>query len=729
MGIVLFSCAAHARTMFPRKPSSDERVPWKITAKSLSYDEKNHIYTASGDVLITRTNQTLSAQEATYDQITGIAHVSGDVRLQTGEDVLTGEKGTFNLKNQTGTIEKGRLFLKENHYYITGDTMEKVGADSYVVKRCRLTTCDGDRPAWSITGKEVKVTIEGYGEVKDASFRVHQWPVLFMPYMVFPAKTKRQTGFLLPSLGYSSRNGYEMELPFFWAISDQTDATFYEHYLSRRGYMQGLEFRYTEGAKSNGAFLLDVLQDQIKQKDMDDLDELKISPFKRNNQTRYWLRGRGDQTLPLGVTARLDLDLVSDQDYLREFGSNLAGNDARPDLADTSGRPMEGIYSPTRRSALRLSRDEENYSLQFLSTYHEVPQHPTNDQTPQPLAGLDYMLMPMSVSRWPVFFNMDSNYEYVERETGATGHRISLSPEVRSPWRLLDGYIQAEPSLKYTLNDYRLDNSAGAYNANTVRGAMDGSFTLSTDLERTYNAGWGSVKKLKHRIWPVLTYEYRVPQGNEKQDPWFDPIDQESKLNRLSLSLQNFLDARLEDQKGKVTYREWVNLNISQGYDFERPDGQPVGEKEGSLTPLTASMVVTPFPDLDLRGSGQWDHYQHGITSANLSLDLKVPRVGGRKDFYHLEYLYQKDVTRSLGLEWDLYLAYGFSAGINLTRDLMANHSVYTRYWMGYESQCWGARLYLQTNDSGTQIMLGFNLLGLGGLGPKERQGLSPLTR
>lgn len=730
IGIALFSCPAHARALFPKRssPPGNEKIPWKITANSLSYDEKNGIYTAKGDVLITRMDQSLSAQEAIYNQITGIANVSGNVRLQTGGDVLTGERGTFDLKKQTGMIGKGRLFLKANHYYITGYKMEKVGEDSYVVKRCRLTTCDGDHPAWSITGKEVKVTLEGYGQVKDATFRVRQWPMLWLPYMIFPAKTKRQTGLLLPNLGYSSLNGYELEVPFFWAISDQTDATFYEHYLSRRGYMQGLEFRYTGGTQSEGVFLFDVLQDEIKKKDMDDLDELKISPFKRNNQTRYWFRGRVDQNLPLGVTARLDLDLVSDQDYLREFESNLLGNSARPDLADTSKRPVEGDYSPTRRSALRLSRDGENYSLQFLSSYHEVPQHPSNDETPQPLAGLDYMLMPTSVSSWPIFFSMNSNYDYIWRDTGPTGHMISLSPEVRSPWRLLDGYLQAEPSLRYTLNDCRLDNSADAYDPNTVKGAMDGTFTLSTDLERTYDAGWGTVKELRHRIWPVLTYEYRLPQGNEDQDPWFDPIDQEGKINRLSLALENFLDARLQNRKGNVSYRQWATLNISQGYNFERPEDQLVPESNGSLTPLTADMVVTPFPDLDLRGNGQWDHYLHQISEASVSIDVKVPRAGDRKDYYHLDYLYQKDISRSLGFEWDMNLAYGFSAGVNLRKNLMVNHSIYSRYWLGYESQCWGARLYFQSDDSGTRVMLGFNLLGLGGVGPKVRRGLSPLT-
>jgi len=41
--------------------------------------------------------------------------------------------------------------------------MEKTGPNTYVVKGCHMTTCEGDKPDWSITGSEVEITVEGYG--------------------------------------------------------------------------------------------------------------------------------------------------------------------------------------------------------------------------------------------------------------------------------------------------------------------------------------------------------------------------------------------------------------------------------------------------------------------------------------------------------------------------------------------------------------------------------------
>ena len=103
------------------------------------------------------------------------------------------------------------------------------------------------------------MTIEGYGQVWHPSFRVKNFPVLYFPYMIFPAKTKRQSGLLMPDPGYSTRDGLTLNLPFFWAISDNTDATFNEYYMSRRGLMQGAEFRYALSPFSKGTLMLDYL--------------------------------------------------------------------------------------------------------------------------------------------------------------------------------------------------------------------------------------------------------------------------------------------------------------------------------------------------------------------------------------------------------------------------------------------------------------------------------------
>jgi LPS-assembly protein len=725
LGIGVFFSMARANPLLSkRKLTSDENTPWKITAKRLSYDEKANVYHAKGDVLIVRGDQSLSAQEAVYNRQTGIAEVSGNVRLKSGGDILTGETGTFNLKEQTGRIEKGCLFLKQNHYYLRGGTMEKIGENTYVIKKCRLTTCDGENPAWSITGSEVKITVEGYGVVKHAAFRVKDWPLFYVPYMIFPAKTKRQTGLLPPRIGHSNRNGVDVEVPFFWAISDQTDATLYERYMSQRGYMQGLEFRYAGEKESKGNFLLDFLRDRKETKDMTDPDELEISPFTRTNESRYWFRGGADQEMPFGVTARLDADLVSDQDYLREFQSGLAGYDARPDLAEVFGRPVDERYAPTRRSALRLSREWQDTSLQALSSYHQRPEDPSNDMTPQPLGSVKAMMAPTSLHNLPVYFGLDSDYSYVWREEGAAGNQLSLSPDLRFPRKLLNGYLEVVPSFRYTLDSYKLNEDGQGLDDSALKGAYEAACRISTDLERVYDTGWKTATRLKHRIWPVLTYRYRVPHGDTEERPWFDPFDQEGRVNQITLALENYLDARLEDKKGNAHYRQWGTFTLSQGYDIDEAtrEALPGGRKE-PLTPLTADLLVTPYSYVDVRGNAQWNHYDRDFDAGRLSLDFKIPRSGDRRDHYSLDFLYAKGTTKSLGFDWNVNLPYGFSTGMGFHRNLLVDTNIYSYYWVGYRRQCWGIQVSLAREDRDTRFMIGFNLLGLGDIGTYAREG------
>ena len=144
-----------------KKTIESDDTPWEITADSLSYNEKKGTYHAEKNVVIKKARQALYTQSAVFNTKTGIATVSGGLRIETDGDIITGKEGTFNLNTQTGEIIDGSLFMKANHYYLSGSQMQKTGENTYVINDCTITTCDGANPDWTITGSEVKVTIEG----------------------------------------------------------------------------------------------------------------------------------------------------------------------------------------------------------------------------------------------------------------------------------------------------------------------------------------------------------------------------------------------------------------------------------------------------------------------------------------------------------------------------------------------------------------------------------------
>ena len=686
---------------------------WQITADKMSYMEKERVVTAEGDVVIRRGAQSLSAQKATYNEKTGIVEVSGGVRWESEGDVLEAEKAVFDLNKSTGTITEGRLFLRENNFRISGESIEKVGPNTYRIKDFKATACDGEKPAWSFTGSEMSVTLEGYGKVKHVAFRIKDFPVFYVPYAVFPAKTKRQSGLLLPAVGYSRLNGYGFEQPIYWAISEQTDATFYERYMSERGLMQGLEFRYVAPKDSKGDFLFDILSDDIETKNLSDPEQVKISPFPRTNQTRYWLRSKTDQQLPLGIEARLDTDYVSDQDYLREF-PGLTGFSARPDLAAAFGRPVEEIWSPTRRSALRLGRDGTGYSLQGLSSYNELPEHPPENPLPQTPAALNYTLLPRQTPVVPMFFLFNTNYEYIWRETGITGQNLSITPELSYPvW--FGRYLAFEPSIAYSWDSQWLGDNPLGINQQS-RDVYQAGAKLSTVLERVFEYNGKSIKRLKHKFSPSLVYEYRVPGDEDQFKPWFEPIQLEGKVNRVSLLLENFLDSRREDAKGNATYDQWGSLRLSQGYDINEAtnDADPSHQKT-PWDPLLGALSLRPFPEMDLQASAQWDWYADDVPSANISLLYSPARSGGRQDHYRVNYDYLKAGNRYLSFDIDVNLVYGYSIGGTLQRNLVLKETVSGSLWLDYQSQCWGIRASIEQLNGINSVYVTFRLLNLGG--------------
>jgi LPS-assembly protein len=696
----------------------DRNAKWQITANKMSYDRDEGLYVAEGDVVITRGGQVLKANEARYNEKTGMVQAVGEVVLETNGDILKAEKALFDLNSQTGKITKGRIFLRDNHYYVSGEDMEKTGPQTYVVKGCHLTTCDGDKPDWSITGSEVEITVEGYGTVKDAVFRIRDLPVFYLPYGLFPVKTKRQSGFLPPSMGYSSLNGAEVEIPFFWAISDQMDATFYEHYMVERGLMQGVEYRYVAEGASQGDFLFDILSDKISEKDLSDPDEVDLSPFERTNKTRYWFRSKTNQQLPLGVRAKLDTDYVSDQDYLKEFDRSLFGYQSRPNLAREFGRPLDDLWSPTRRSALRLDRDQPGYSLQAISSYYERPEKPSEDPTPQPLGGLDFNLLPGTVPIAPFFMALNTDYDYLWREAGPRGQRASLTPLLTYPmW--LGRYLQFEPSVSYTRNAQWLDQSVNGKDKQS-RDAYEAQARLSTVVERIYETNWASANKLKHKMVPSLLYNYRVHKDLDSYRPWFESMDAEGKMNRVALALDNFLDARRDTEKEGALYEQWTRFTLVQGY---RINGtwwdEDLSKEDRPFEPLIGILTLRPLSNLYFDTEVHWDHYDKDIPFADVALSLQIPRSGGRTDLIGVDYQYAKEGDKGFNANAYVHLGYGFAVGGTIRRNLNTEDSLEKGLYLDYQSQCWGVRVISSDLDGIGSIMVQFRLLGLGDIRAK----------
>jgi len=77
-------------------------------------------------------------------------------------------------------------------------------------------------------------------------------PILYTPFISFPVGNQRKSGFLFPTLANSSRSGLGVQVPWYWNIAPNYDATFTGTWYTQRGFDLLTDFRFlTERSRGN----------------------------------------------------------------------------------------------------------------------------------------------------------------------------------------------------------------------------------------------------------------------------------------------------------------------------------------------------------------------------------------------------------------------------------------------------------------------------------------------
>ena len=326
------------------------------------------------------------AESVVLNRATNEANAEGYVMLISDEDILEGDRVDFNIESKTGIAYQGKMFFAANHFYVKGSTIEKTGEASYHFENATATTCDGDSPDWRLMGKELDVTIDGYGTLKDGKFLASNVPILYTPYLLFPAKTSRQSGLLSPSIGYSAdKLGWDIEIPYYWAISEDTDATFYQRYMDKRGFKEGVEFRYYIGKDTFGTFYGDFMNDSARITETGETTG-GIPRDWQSDHKRWSYFLNQETTFDPSFYLRTDIRKVSDSFYFKDFSShNYYLDNYSSTQADRFKQvPFYGDQSLGELdSTVRLVKNWQLYSLTALISYTDDFSSASNDATLQ----------------------------------------------------------------------------------------------------------------------------------------------------------------------------------------------------------------------------------------------------------------------------------------------------------------------------------------------------------
>ncbi len=240
----------------PGAGTSDQMM---VQATELHYDYANQRVAAVGNVQIYYAHSTLEADRVVYNQKTKRLHAEGNVRLTEADGKVTyGDIMELGDNYRDGFVDSLRLDAPDRTRF-AATSGERSGGNYTVFQNGVYTACEACRddpkrpPLWQVKAARI---IHDQGEkmiyFEDARIEFSGIPLAYMPFFSAPDPTvKRKSGFLMPLAGSSSRYGVAVEIPYFWAIAPDMDATFSPRLTTQQGPLLQAEFRQR---LENGAY-------------------------------------------------------------------------------------------------------------------------------------------------------------------------------------------------------------------------------------------------------------------------------------------------------------------------------------------------------------------------------------------------------------------------------------------------------------------------------------------
>jgi LPS-assembly protein len=705
--------------------------PANIEADSMDYDNVRDVYHARGKVNIIYSGTALYADDMELDNKNNIATAQGSASLKMGEDTMRGDKIVYNIENKTGAAYNAHAFYARNHFYIKGDKIEKTGEDTYFIEKPVATTCDGDNPDWEIAGSEMTVTIEGYGLMKDARLLAKGLPVFYSPFLPFPAKTQRQSGFLFPYLSSSGDNGIDVEIPYFWAISPQMDATFYQRYIEKRGFKEGAEFRYYLGNNSSGTFYGDYIEDT---KHVTETTDAATSRDWQESHNRWSYYLNHQTNFDSQFYLRTDLKQVSDKWYFKDFSAHNYYLDNYAQTADDPFKnvPFQGDQSlRSLDSTVRVVKDWSNYNLTGLISSTDDFAAANNDQTLQKYPEIVFTGIKQPLLKTPLYYEFAGTYDYFYRGEGQKGHYVDFSPTVSAPFNI--SYVKVSPqfALKETFWS-RDDNSAGAESKSGDRTIFNASLDLSSKLSRVFDVNVQNWEKIQHVIKPEITYSYvpNVSQDNLPDyylpafSPFIMPITSvgtimpitSSSLDEQSVvawSLTNTFIAKIRDEKGAYSYLEFLRLKLFQTYDLHEANKsmEGVSGERRPFSDLGIEVDFTPYKYFSFMARNLYSVYD-GWTQTNYDLNLK----DWRGDTMTIGYRYTLGSIEEINFNLIAVITPSINGTFITALDRYNSQTVGTTVGLIYHKQCWSMGLEYDQTATDSRVVFKISLAGLGKL-------------
>ena len=232
------------------RPANDGQM--FVQAVEVDYDYNNSRVSAVGNVQMFYNGTSVEADKVIYDQKTKRLHAEGNIRMTDADGKITyAEIMDLSDDYRDGFVDSLRVDTADATR-MAATRSDRSNGNYTVFENGVYTACapckDDPKkpPLWQVKGARIiHDQTEKMLYFETAQLEFFGVPIAYIPYFSTPDPTvKRKSGFLMP--GYfpsTSSTGFGVEVPYYWAIAPDYDATFTPRFMTRQGVLLQAEFR------------------------------------------------------------------------------------------------------------------------------------------------------------------------------------------------------------------------------------------------------------------------------------------------------------------------------------------------------------------------------------------------------------------------------------------------------------------------------------------------------
>jgi LPS-assembly protein len=298
----------------PRVPHDNQML---VQANEVDYDYNNSRVSAVGNVQLFYNGTSVEADKVIYDQKTKRLHAEGNIRMTDADGKIT-YANIMDLSDdyRDGFVDSLRVDT-EDQTRMAATRAERSSGNYTVFQNGVYTACapckDDPKkpPLWQVKGERIiHDQTEKMLYFEAAQLEFFGVPMAYLPYFSTPDPTvKRKSGFLMPGFSEASTYGFGVEIPYYWAIAPDYDATFSPRITSKQGVLLQAEFRQR---LLNGSY-------QVRAYGIDQLDPGAFAGQPGDRQFRGGLETKGQFAINDKWVWGWDGVILSDYYFMQDY--------------------------------------------------------------------------------------------------------------------------------------------------------------------------------------------------------------------------------------------------------------------------------------------------------------------------------------------------------------------------------------------------------------------------